>query len=171
MIIIKKILIIGVILLAICVSLGAVSADDGFSFSWSSSDSSSSDGGDISFDNGKLKLQGIELTIPEGYEQNKSAEKLAEPATDIDDAKYSLCSFINGDKEIITKVFFLDNDKFTSLDPNDDGSSVKATMAGIDGIFFEDKYGDQTPTFEYLKDGKIVEVNAPDNETIESVIK
>ena len=86
-------------------------------------------------------------------------------------AKYSLCSFINGDKEIITKVFFLDNDKFTSLDPNDDGSSVKATMAGIDGIFFEDKYGDQTPTFEYLKDGKIVEVNAPDNETIESVIK
>ena len=61
---IKKILMIGVILLAICVSLGAVSADDGFSFSWSSSDSSSSDGGDISFDNGKLKLQGIELTIP-----------------------------------------------------------------------------------------------------------
>ena len=52
----RKILIIGVLLLAICVSIGAVSADDGFSFNWSSSDSSNSDGGQISFDNGKLKI-------------------------------------------------------------------------------------------------------------------
>lgn len=163
---------IGVVLLAICVSIGAVSADDGWSFSWSSSDSSSSDGGDISFDNGKLKLQGIDLTIPDGYDENKSAEKLAEPAKDDNDAKFSACEFVNGDKVIVTKVFFLDDDnEFKNLAPNDDGSSVEATMAGIEGIFFEDKYDDGTPTFEYLKDGKIVEVNAPDNETIEAVIK
>ena len=162
---------VGVILLAICISISAVSADDSWSFNFSSSESSSSDGGDMSFDNGKLKLQGIDLTIPEGYDENKSAEILAQPTNDTNDAKFSACSFINEDKIIVTKVFFMDNDEFENLTPKDDGSSIEATMAGIQGIFFADKYGDQTPTFEYVKDGKIVEVNAPDNETIESVIK
>ena len=163
---------VGVVLLAICVSVSAVSADDGWSFNWSSSDSSNSDGGEMSFDNGKLKLQGIELTIPDGFDENKTAEILAEPAKDDNDAKFSACEFVNGDKIIVTKIFFLDDDnEFKTLNPSDDGSSIKATMAGIEGIFFADKYDDQTPTFEYLKDGKIVEVNAPDNETIEAVIK
>ena len=166
----RKILIIGVLLLAICVSIGAVSADDGFSFSWSSSDSSNSDGGQISFDNGKLKIQDIELNIPDGYKENESAQKLAEKAEDMDDAKFSLCSFLNGDKEIVTKVFFSDEFNFNKLTPDDDGSSVEKTMAGTDGVYFEDKYGDGTPTFEFLKDGKIVEVNAPDDDTIEEVI-
>ena len=142
---------VGVVLLAICVSVSAVSADDGWSFNWSSSDSSNSDG---------------------GFDENKTAEILAEPAKDDNDAKFSACEFVNGDKIIVTKVFFLDDDnEFKTLNPSDDGSSIKATMAGIEGIFFADKYDDQTPTFEYLKDGKIVEVNAPDNETIEAVIK
>jgi hypothetical protein len=44
-------------------------------------------------------------------------------------------------------------------------------MAGIEGIYFENKYNDNTPTFEFIKDGKIVEVNGPDDATIESVIK
>ena len=166
----KKILMIGVILLAICVSLSAVSADDGFSFSWSSSDSSNSDGGQISFDNGKLKIQDIELNIPDGYKENESAQKLAEKAEDLEDAKFSLCSFLNGDKEIVTKVFFSDEVDFNKLTPTDD-SSVEKTIAGIDGLYFKDKYGDGTPTFEFLKDGKIVEVNAPDDDTIEEVIK
>ena len=167
----RKILIIGILLLAICVSIGAVSADDGFSFSWSSSDSSNSDGSQISFDNGKLKIQDIELNIPDGYKENESAQKLAEKAEDMDDAKFSLCSFLNGDKEIVIKVFFSDEFNFNKLTPDDDGSSVEKTMAGIDGVYFEDKYGDGTPTFEFLKDGKIVEVNAPDDDTIEEVIK
>ena len=162
---------IGVFLLAVCITIGAVSADDGFSFNWSSSDSSNSDGGQISFDNGKLKIQDIELNIPDGYKENESAQKLAEKAEDLEDAKFSLCSFLNGDKEIVTKVFFSDEFNFNKLTPDDDGSSVEKTMAGIDGIYFENKYGDGTPTFEFLKDGKIVEVNAPDDDTIEEVIK
>lgn len=44
-------------------------------------------------------------------------------------------------------------------------------LAGIEGIYFENKYNDNTPTFEFIKDGKIVEVNGPDDATIESVIK
>ncbi|WP_405314948.1 hypothetical protein [Methanobrevibacter sp.] len=33
------------------------------------------------------------------------------------------------------------------------------------------KYNDSTPTFRFVKDGKLVEINAPDDETIESIIK
>ena len=73
----RKILIIGVLLLAICVSIGAVSADDGFSFSGSSSDSSNSDGGQISFDNGKLKIQDIELNIPDGYKEKRKCTEIS----------------------------------------------------------------------------------------------
>lgn len=161
---------IGVVLLAICVTLSAASAQE-WSFDWSSSESSNSDGGAVSLENGKLKLQDVEFTIPDGYKENESARKLAQQADDPAEAKYSVCTFINGDKELITKVFFSDEVNFNSLTPAEDGSSVEKTMAGIDGIYFEDKYGDGTPTFEFLKDGKIVEVNAPDDETIESVIK
>lgn len=167
----RKILLAGLLVLVVCVSLSAVSADEGWSFDWSSSDSSNSDGGDISFDNGKLKIQGIELTIPDGYKENQSAEVLAKAADDLPDAKFSACTFAKDGKEIITKVFFSDANEFNKLDPDDDGSSVTKTIAGIDGIYFQDKYGDGTPTFEYLKDGKIVEVNAPDDDTIEAVIK
>lgn len=167
----KKFLIMGVVLLAISISISAVSADDGWSFDWSSSDSTNSDGGDMSFKNGELKLQDITFKIPDGYKENKSAQKLAADGDDVEGEKYSVCSFINGEKEIITKVFFSDEFDFNKLTPDDDGSSVEKTIAGIDGIYFEDKYGDGTPTFEFLKDGKIVEVNAPDDDTLEYVIK
>lgn len=158
-------------ILAICISVGVVSADDDWSFEWSSSDSFNTDGGEITFNNGKLVIQDIEFTIPEGYEEDESAQKLAEDAPDMEDTKYSACSFLNDEKEIVIKVFFADDSTFENLTPEDDGSSVEKTIAGIDGIYFQDKYGDGTPTFEYIKDGKIVEVNAPDDETLEAIIK
>lgn len=84
----------------------------------------------MKFENGKLNLQGIDFTIPDGYKENESAQKLAEKADDPKDAKYSVCSFINGDKEIITKVYFSDDTQYNSLTP-EDGTSVEKTMAGI----------------------------------------
>lgn len=167
----KKILILGVALLAICVSLSAVSADDSWSFDFSSSESSNSDGGQMSFNNGELKLQDIIFTIPKGYEENESAQVLAANATDVEDAKYSSCTFVNGTKEIVATVFFSDVFNFNSLEPKDDGSSVQKNMSGISGIYYADKYGDGNPTFQFIKDGKIVEVKAPDDATIEEVIK
>ena len=167
----KKILMIGAVLLAICITISAVSADDGWSFNFSSSDSSNSDGGQVKFDNGKLNLQGIDFTIPDGYKENESAQKLAEDAEDLADcAKYSICSFLNGEKEIITKVFFADDLKFNSVTPTDDDYENK-TIAGNDGVYYPNKYGDNTPTFQFIKDEKIVEVNAPDDETLESFLK
>lgn len=166
----KKILMIGVILLTIGITLSAASAAE-WNFDFSSTESSNTDGGAMSFDNGKLTLQDIEFNIPDGYKENESARKLAEPADDPKDAKFSVCIFKNGDKELMTKVYFSDDVNFDSLTPNDDGSSVEKTMAGTKGIYFEDKYNDGTPTFEFLKDGKIIEINAPDDDTIESVMK
>ena len=99
------------ILIAIGVSLTAVSADDEWSFNFSSAENS--DGGSIDFENGVLKMQGIELTIPGGYKMDEDSKKLAEDATDAD-AKFSACKFVNGDDEIVVNVFFADTD-FESL--------------------------------------------------------
>lgn len=158
------------ILLAICLTVSAVSADDDWSFSFSSSESSNSDGGAMSFDNGKLKLQDVEFTIPEGFEENESAQKLAAAAEDVEDAKYSVCQFINDGKEVIVKVFFFDNgQEFVNLEPME--NEVEKTIAGIDGVYDANKYNDNTPTFRFLQDGKLVEVNAPDDDTLASVLK
>lgn len=166
----RKILMITAILLAICLTVSAVSADDDWSFSFSSSESSNSDGGAMSFDNGKLKLQDVEFTIPEGFEENESAQKLAAAAEDVEDAKYSVCQFINDGKEVIVKVFFFDNgQEFVNLEPME--NEVEKTIAGIDGVYDANKYNDNTPTFRFLQDGKLVEVNAPDDDTLASVLK
>ena len=168
--IMKKILMVFAVMLAICLTVSAVSADDSWSFNFSSSESSNSDGGEMSFENGKLKLQGFEFTIPDGFKENESAQKLAAAAEDVEDAKYSVCQFINDGKEIFVKVFFFDDgNEFTSLKPID--NEVEKTMAGIDGVYDANKYDDNTPTFRFLKDGKLVEINAPDDDTIASMLK
>ena len=68
----KKIIIVLSVLLAVCLAISAVSADEGWSFNFSSeeSSSSSSNGGEVNFNNGKLKIQCLEFTIPEGYKEN-----------------------------------------------------------------------------------------------------
>lgn len=72
---------IGVLLLAICVSVSAVSAeDDGFSFSFSSSDSSNSDGGSVQVENNVVTIQDLKFTIPDGFKENESAKKVGEEA-------------------------------------------------------------------------------------------
>ena len=165
----KKILMILAVFLAVCLTVCAVSADDSWSFNFSSSDSSNSNGGAMSFENGKLKLQDVELTIPDGFEENQSAQKLAEDSPDIKDAKVSVCQFIKDGKEICVKVFFFDDNEFTNLKPVD--NEVNKTISGINGVYDANKYNDNTPTFRFIKDGKLVEVNAPDDDTLASIIK
>ena len=165
----KKILIVGVVLLAICIFISAVSAE-GWNFDFSSSESSNTDGGQVKLENGKLNLQGIDFTIPDGYKENESERKLADDAKQVTEgAKMSICSFLNGDKEITTKVYFSDK-QFDKITPTDDNNEEK-TIAGHEGVYYPNMFKDNTPTFQFLKDGKIVEVNAPDDATLESVIK
>lgn len=67
----EKNIMIGVILLSICVSISAVSADDSWSFNFSSSERSNSEGGAFSFgSNNLLQIQGLNYTIPDGYKEN-----------------------------------------------------------------------------------------------------
>ena len=167
----KKIVVLGVILLAICVSVAAVSAaddDEGWSFSFSSSESSNSDGGELSIENDKLTIQGIEFTIPEGFEENKSAEKVGIDGQDgFEGFKISGAEFNKGDEFIIIKVVFggveLDEDTYT---PADD--TVTKEVAGQNGWFSE--YSDSV-SFDYIKDGKLVEIFAPNEDVLADLIQ
>ena len=154
------------ILIAIGVSLTPVSAFD-LNFNFSSDENS--DGDSIVFENGNLTIQGVEFAIPEGFELDDNSKKLAEQAEDMDDAKYSACKFTKDNEEIVIHVFFADGD-FENL-TNVTSDQVNKTINKVNGLYEANHYGDNTPTFTYLKDGKIVKINAPNDEIIESVIK
>ena len=156
----KKIMIVLVALIAIGVSISAVSAE-GFSFSFGSE--SNSDGGDISIDNDKLKIQGVEFKIPEGFKENESARMLAN-STDAfgEGCKVSGTEFYNNDTNIVVKVFFANDGKIENLTGDN-----KMTIAGKEG-FLTEKEG--RSIFDYDVDGKVIEVNAPDQDTIKSIL-
>lgn len=163
-------MVLGVILLSICISIAAVSAadDDGWSFSFSSSESSNSDGGDVSVENNKLSIQGFDFTIPEGFEQNKSAEKVGVDATEgFEGFKISSEEFDKGDEYIIVKVVFgdteLDEDSYT---PGND--TEPKTIADQDGWISQ--YADCV-SFDYIEDGKLVEIFAPDEQMLADLIQ
>lgn len=166
----KKYLILVAVLIAVVgLTLGAVSAE-GWSFNFGSSSSSNSDGGQYEFTNGALKLQDLTFKIPDGYKENESAKKLAEPAVDLENAKYSLAAFDKDGKQIIVKVFFSDDDKFTSLSGTNEGD-VNKTVAGIDGVYNNQAFSDGSVEFKFLKDGKLADVIAQDDATLESILK
>ena len=159
----KKIIIVLIALIAIGVSIGAVSAE-GFSFSFGSE--SNSDGGDFSLNNDKLSLQGIDFKVPTGFKENESARMVAN-ATEAfgEKCKESSTEFYNNDTNFFVKVFFADDGKFDDLKVND---ATNKTIAGHEG-FISEKEG--RTLFDYLVDGKIIEINAPDQQTLESILK
>lgn len=159
----KKIIIVLIALIAIGVSIGAVSAE-GFSFSFGSE--SNSDGGDFSLNNDKLSLQGIDFKVPTGFKENESARMVAN-ATEAfgEKCKVSGSEFYNNDTNIIINAFFANDGKFDDLKVND---ATNKTIAGHEG-FISEKEG--RTLFDYLVDGKIVEINSPDQQTLESILK
>ena len=159
----KKIIIVLIALIAIGVSIGAVSAE-GFSFSFGSE--SNSDGGDFSLNNDKLSLQGIDFKVPTGFKENESARMVAN-ATEAfgEKCKESSTEFYNNDTNIIINAFFANDGKFDDLKVN---NATNKTIAGHEG-FISEKEG--RTLFDYLVDGKIVEINSPDQQTLESILK
>ena len=164
----KKILILSIILIAIGISLSTSSAisigeDDFFV------DASNEDGGELSFYDGEFKLQDVSFNIPKGYKENESERVLAERG-DIKNSRYSLCNFFNGDKKIIIKVLFLEDDKeFKNITA--DSGYKKKTIGDQKGYYSSKKYDKNTSTFKYLKNGKIVEVNAPNDDVLKALIE
>lgn len=165
----RKFLMMGVVLLAICVTISAVSADDGWSFNFSSSSESNSDGGDVSVENNHVKIQGLEFTIPEGYVENESA-RLVGNDTDQDAFPGFKISGVEFDKDndtIIIKVVYGD-DEINASSYTPANGTVAEKINNIDGYFAE--YDDEV-AFHYIKDGKLVELFAPNKETLVSLFK
>lgn len=154
-------MIVLVALIAIGVSISAVSAE-GFNFSFGSE--SNSDGGDISLDNDKLKIQGVEFKIPEGFKENESARILANDTDAFGEGcKVSATEFYNNDTNIVVKVFFANDgtiDNLTGENP--------MKIANHDGFLTEK---DGRTIFDYDVDGKVIEINAPDQDTIKSILE
>ena len=159
----KKIIIVLIALIAIGVSIGAVSAE-GFSFSFGSE--SNSDGGDFSLNNDKLSIQGVDFKVPEGFKENESARMVAN-ATEAfgEKCKVSGSEFYNNDTNIIINAFFANDGKFDDLKVN---NATNKTIAGHEG---KKRKKEGRILFDYLVDGKIIEINAPDQQTLESILK
>lgn len=168
----KKFLIVGVLLLAICVSIGAVSADDdddGWSFDFSSSDSSNSDGGSVQIKNNVVTIQGFKFTIPDGFKENESAKMVGEDLDDdsLPNCKESTVAFNKGDDRYLISVIYSDTefDEDTYV-PNNNTTAKE--IADTDGWYQEYDGG---VSFEYIEDGKLVHLFAPDKKGISSLIK
>ena len=164
----KKIMILGVILLAICLSISATSAYE-FNFDYSSSDSSNTDGGSISLENNELTIQDFKYIIPEGYKENESAKITGEDADQDSFPGFKISSerFDKGNDSIIIKVVFgeeeIDEEGYTPEE-----GAVAKDIGDIKGYLSE--YNDGV-SFDYIKDGKLVEIFAPDEKTLSSLLE
>ncbi len=157
----KKIVIVLIALIAIGISISAVSAE-GFNFSFGSD--SNSDGGDIKLENNKLSLQGIDFNIPEGFKENESARLLANDTDAFGEGcKVTATEFYNNATNIIVKVFFANDGTIDNL------TGPNPLKIGDKDGFISEKDG--RAIFDYGVDGKVIEINAPDKETIQSILK
>ena len=163
----KKLLMILAIALAVLVSFSAVSADDEWSFNWSSSSSSNTDGGQLNVVNNEVNIQGFKFVIPDGYTHNESADEIGKEAGEnFPDCKKSTVIFDNGNDSIIIKVVY--GADFNSDTYTPSNSSVEKQIENQKGFF---KENDEGVTFDYCKDSKLVEINAPNPETLNSVLQ
>lgn len=160
----KKIFMIGMLLLAVCITISAVSAE-GFNFSFSSSDSSNSDGDSIKFDNGKLVIQGIEFAIPDGYKEVDNEKVLGNDSKELPGFKISSDTFAKGNDKIIVSVSYSDT---TEGNYTPDSNATEKNITNQTGWFIQEP---NDAVFTYIKDRKVVKIVAPDENTIASVIK
>lgn len=150
----KKIMAILIVLVAVGISLGAVSAL----------------GDDVSFSDGKLTIKDFDFNIPDGYEMDDTQTQNGVDAnlTGLSDGKQYAAIFTTDDgKEIIVKVVVSDTITITSYTP--DGDYTEKTIAGKQG-YLQTYAGDNTPYFTYIDNGKLIQIWAPDESTIESII-
>lgn len=165
----KKILMIGAVLLAVCITISAVSADEGWSLNFSSSDESNSNGGSVKLDNNVLTIQDFKFTIPDGYKENESAKVVGEDADqdNFPGFKGSEDRFDKGDDSIIIKVMFgdtkMEDDKYT---PGENYTAKE--IADQDGWI---KTFDDGVIFDYIEDGKLVQIFAPDENILSTLIQ
>lgn len=162
----RKILVVALALIAIgIVTASAVSAE-GWNFSFGSE--SNSDGGSISVENNKLKIQDEDFTIPDGYQENEKSRILAQDSPDFKGAKVSGAIFLNGDKNITVKVIYGDNLGINlTADPADGGENK--TIGDHNGVLVT---GEGVAKFSYVDgDDKFIQIAAPSEAEIQTLLK
>ena len=158
----RKGLIALIALIAICITIGAASAAD---WSFNIGSDTNSDGGSVQINNNELKIQDEKFTIPDGYKENETARLVGNQTTEGSGAKISACELDNGNKTIIVKVLYADGGIDNATGPE---GSENATVSGHSGYLKNDELG---TLFGFMKDGKLIEIRAPSQAEIESVLK
>lgn len=168
----SKMLMALAVLLVVACTVSAVSADDGWNFNFfsSSSESVDSDGGAFSYgSDGKLQIQDEKFTLPEGFKENETERAVGADANNntFPGDKITSATFVKGNEKIITKVVFgdkkLDDDTYQ---PSENATAKK--IADIDGYY--ETYEDGV-SFDFIEDGKLIEIFASNDNLLESVLK
>lgn len=158
----KKLFIIGLVLLTLCGTLTAISAEGSVSFS------SSSSSGSITLNNGDLTINGAKLKIPDEFEEVEDQTKTVGDAADIDgthvDSTASTVYKKGNDQIEITVGSKSNNQKINEINP---ANAEKKKINSKDGYLIK---GDNKVTFEYLDDGKLVKVVTPNEDLLNKVI-
>ena len=159
-------------LVTLCLAVSAVSAWE-FSFGSSSSSSSSvSTDGDVAtvdYKDGVLKINDKQFKIPNGYTQDDNLTATGENAnmSSNPDAKLSRAVFDNGDKRIVVKYISAKGEitSYVAEMPN----AQNKTINGHDGTL--ETYDDGRVRFSYVDGGKIIQIESPDEATVNEILK
>lgn len=165
----NKILIVGLILIAMSATFSAIYADDFVSTTSNS----------MTFNNGDLTINDINFKIPDGFQEvERDSDSSSDDGNDVDvedidgtpvDSEMT-AEFKNsaGDKVEVTVGILANDKKIESINP---ANSEQKTIAGKDGYLIKDMDdGKEEFKFEYLQDGKLVKIVAPSEDMISQII-
>lgn len=159
----KKIVCVLIALLAVCLTLSAVSADEGWSFSFGSN----TDGGELEYSDGNLTIQGFNYTIPTGYEEQVDMQSIGVEDNESEGYYYTTDVFTKGDDQIIITVTYSD-ENITADDFTFTGNPDNTTISGIAG--YSEEKDDGSYAFTYFEDGYMIGITAPDEATVEKLL-
>lgn len=156
---IKKLLALGLVLMAVTCTMAAISAEDTAVTQ-------------KTYENGVLTLGGIQFKIPTGFNEVESEQDVstAGDAEHIDGTAVDTevtADFAKGTEKLDIKVGLKNNGTIDSLNlPN----AQKKTIGGKEGYFWTEAEDEGTEyNFEYLQDGKVVKIETYSEALIEQV--
>ena len=160
----RKFLVLALAIFAICITVSAVSADEGWSFSFGSE--SNSDGGSVSINGHELKIQDEKFTIPDVFEEVQKERIVANNSAIVNGAKVSTCVLQKGNETIYIQVHFADSGVENITGP---ANSENKTIGGHNGFLSTNE--DNETVFDFGSNHKLIEIIAPNQELVEAVLK
>lgn len=161
----RKVLFLALAIIAICITVSAVSADDD-SWSFSFGTESSTDGGSVQIVNDDLKIQDEEFNIPDGFKEIEKERIVANDSNIVENGKVTTCVLEKGNETILVEVHFADGGVENITGPED---SKNVTIAGHSGFLSKDD--DNDTVFDFALDEKLIEIIAPNQKLIEEVLE